>query len=186
MPSNRLLLGLVTAAVTLVSGCGGGDEPTTPSRLDERGGTYRGVRLGDTEAEVRDRFGAPGEGEGFFPLGESYAEIGGPPAFRVWPPGSSSSKALRYEGVAFAVGSDGVYAIIVTEPARTLRGVAIGDDLARSRRLYDVGCGEGAAGERLGGGSLTYPTCRGTIDERIRIWFGEDPIRSIAISRIAK
>ena len=79
-----------------------------------------------------------------------------------------------------------MYAIIVTEPARTMRGVAIGDDLARSRCLYDVGCGSGVGGERLGGGSLKYPTCRGTIEERIRIWFGEDPIRSIAISRVAK
>jgi len=79
-----------------------------------------------------------------------------------------------------------VYAIIVTEPARTLRGVAIGDDLARSRRLYEVGCSKGVFGERIGGGAFTYPTCRGTSEERIRIWFGEDPIRSIAIARVAK
>ena len=186
MPSNRLLLGTIAAAVALVGGCADDDDPPSTRLLDEREGSYRGVRLGDTEAEVRDRLGDPGEGEGLSPLGESFGDIGGPPAVRVWPPGSSSSKVLRYEGVAFAVGSDGVYAIIVTEPARTLRGVAIGDDLARSRRLYDVGCGEGVAGERIGGGSLTYPTCRGTIDERIRIWFGEDPIRSIAIGQVAK
>ena len=183
MPSNRLLLGVLAAA--LLGGCGGDDEAAAPRLLDERAGSYRGIHLGDGETEVRRRFGAPGEGEGFFPLGEDQ-DIGGPPAIRVWPPGSSSSKALRYEGVAFAVGSDGVYAIVVTELARTLRGVAVGDDLGRARRLYRVGCGEGVAGERIGGGSMTYPTCKGTIDERIRIWFGEDPIRSIAIARVGK
>jgi hypothetical protein len=186
VPSNRLLLGTIAAALVLLGACGGDDDPAAPSLLDERGGSYRGIRLGDTEAKIRSRFGAPGEGEGFFPLGESFGDIGGPPAVRVWPPDSSSSRAMRYEGVAFAVGSEGVYAIIVTEPARTLRGVTIGDDLARSRRLYAVGCGKGVAGERIGGGSLTYPTCRGTIDGRVRIWFGEDPIASIAIARVAK
>ena len=186
MPSNRVLLGTVAAALALVGGCADDDDPPATRLLDERKGSYHGVRFGDTEGEVRERLGDPGEGEGFFPLGESFGDIGGPPAVRVWPPGSGSSKALRYEGVAFALGSDGVYAIIVTAPARTRRGLAIGDDLARSRRLYDVGCGQGIAGERIGGGSLTYPTCRGTIDGRIRIWFGEDPIRSIAIARVAK
>lgn len=95
-------------------------------------------------------------------------------------------KSLRYDGVAFLVGARGVYAILVTERARTLRGVAIGNELAWARRRYKVGCGEGVAGERIGGGVETYPTCRGTIDERIRIWFGEDPIRSLAIARVAK
>ena len=172
--------------VALVGGCGGADDAAAPRLLDERAGSYRGIRLGDAEATIRRRFGAPGEGEGFFPLGESFGDIGGPPAVRAWPPGSSSSKALRYEGVAFAVGSEGVYAVIVTELARTLRGVAIGDDLAQSQRLYEVGCSKRVFGERIGGGSLTYPTCRGTIDGRIRIWFGEDPIRSIAIARVGR
>jgi hypothetical protein len=95
-------------------------------------------------------------------------------------------KSLSYEGLAVLVGADGVYAILVAEPARTRRGVAIGDDLVRARRVYKLGCGEGVAGERMGGGVETYPTCRGTIDGRIRIWFGEDPIESIAIARVAK
>ena len=170
----------------MLGGCSVDDEPATARLLDERIGSYRGVRFGDTEADVRRLLGAPGEGEGFFPTGESYIDIGGPPAVRVWPPNARSSTALRYEGVAFAVGTQGVYAILVTEPARTLRGIAIGDELARARRLYTLGCGQGVAGERIGGGSLTYPTCRGTIGERVRIWFGEDPIASIAIARVAK
>ena len=185
MRSNRLLLGLLAAAA-LVGGCGDEQEPAAPRLLDERAGSYRGVRFGATEAQVRRVFGDPGEGSGFSPIGSEFGDIGGPPAVRVWPPGSLTQKSLRYKGVSFLVGREGVYAILVTEPARTLRGVAIGHDLARARRLYKVGCGEGVAGERIGGGVETYPTCRGTIDERIRIWFGEDPIRSIAVARVAK
>jgi hypothetical protein len=185
VPSNRLLLGLL-GTVALLGGCGGGDEPTTPQLLDERAGSYRGVRFGASEEHVRRVFGEPGEEEGFAPLDSEFKDVGGPPAVRVWPPGSMRQKALSYGGVAFLVGTEGVYAILVTEQAKTLRGVAIGDDLARARRLYRLGCGEGVAGERLGGGVETYPTCRGTIDGRIRIWFGEDPIRSIAIARVAR
>ena len=184
MPSNRALVGLAAAAAAALGGCGG-EEPVAPQLLDEREGSYRGVRFGATEADVRRVFGKPGEGSGFSPLGSEFHDVGGPPAVRVWPPGSHRQKALRYEGVAFLVGTDGVYAILVTEPAHTRRGVAIGEDLARARRLYRLGCGEGVAGERIGGGVETYPTCRGTIDERIRIWFGEDPIGSIAIARVA-
>jgi hypothetical protein len=154
--------------------------------LDERAGSYRGVRFGATEEEVRRLHGDPGEGAGFSPLGSEFADVGGPPAVRVWPPGSVRQKSLRYDGFSFLVGTEGVYAIMVTEAARTTRGVAVGDDLGRARRLYEIGCSEGIAGERIGGGVETYPTCRGTIDDRIRIWFGEDPIGSIAIARVAK
>ena len=154
--------------------------------LDERAGSYRGVHFGDSEQDVQRLHGEPGEGSGFSPLGSEYGSVGGPPAVRVWPPGSSTQKSLRYRGFSFLVGTQGVFAILVVEPARTARGVAVGDDLQRARRRYELGCGEGVAGERIGGGVATYPTCRGTVDGRIRIWFGEDPIRSIAIARVAE
>ena len=170
----------------LLGGCAGDEELPAPRLLDEREGSYRGVAFGATEAQVRGVFGEPGEESGFAPLGSTFRDVGGPPAVRVWPPGSMVQKALSFDGVAFLVGTEGVYAILVTEPARTRRAVAIGDDLSRAQRLYRVGCGEGVAGERIGGGVETYPTCKGTIDGRIRIWFGEDPIRSIAIARVAK
>jgi hypothetical protein len=184
VPSNRLLLGLV--AVAALVGCGGSEEPVAPRLLDERAGSYRGVQFGATEAEVRRLLGEPDEDAGFAPVDSEFRDVGGPPAVRVWPPGSMLQKSLSYEGLAVLVGADGVYAILVAEPARTRRGVAIGDDLVRARRVYKLGCGEGVAGERMGGGVETYPTCRGTIDGRIRIWFGEDPIGSIAIARVAK
>jgi hypothetical protein len=186
VPSNRLLLGIVLSTA-IVGGCGGDAEPATEPLLDERAGSYRGVEFGMSEQDVRRVLGEPGEGEGFVPLDEEFGDVGGPPAVRNWPRESRATpKALLYDGVAFLVGTEGVYAILVTEPAHTRRRVAIGDDLARARRAYDVGCGEGVGGERLGGGVETYPTCRGTIDGRIRIWFGEDPIRSIAIARVAE
>jgi hypothetical protein len=169
----------------IFGGCGGGDEPDVVRLLDERAGSYRGVRFGDSEEEVQRLHGEP-RGGGFSPLGSEYGDVGGPPAVRVWPPGSSTQKSLRYRGFSFLVGTEGVYAILVVEPARTTRGVGVGDPLQRARRRYELGCGEGVAGERIGGGVETYPTCRGTIDGRTRIWFGEDPIGSIAIARVAE
>jgi hypothetical protein len=185
VPSNKLLLGTLAALAALAAGCGG-DEPGVIHRIDERAGSYRNVSFGDTAAEVRSVHGEPGEGSGFAPLDTEFGDVGGPPAVRVWPPGSVQQRSLRYDGFSFLVGSAGVYAIMVTERARTLRGVGIGDELRLARRRYRLGCGEGVAGERIGGGVETYPTCRGTIDGRIRIWFGEDPIRSIAIARVAR
>ena len=179
----------VTAALAAVAlgGCRHADEPPVPSLIDEQAGEYGGVAMGASEADVRRAFGEPGEGDGFMPLGEEYAEIGGPPAVAVWPPGTREEPtALRYDDVAFLVGTRGVYAFIVTaDGARTRRAVAIGDALAEARRTYGGGCGEGYGGEPvLGGERETYRYCRSTVDERIRIWFGRDPIRSITLARV--
>jgi hypothetical protein len=179
----------VAALLAALPGCDGDDDnPPAPAVIDEVAGSYGGVRMGASEAEIRRAFGDPGGGEGFFPLGEEFGDIGGAPAVRNWPPNDRSEPTvLRYEDVAFLLGSRGVFAFVVTaEGTHTRRGVAIGEPLAEARRAYDVGCGEGVAGERLGGGVETYPTCRGTIGERIRIWFGEDPIRSITLARVGR
>ena len=165
------------------------DEQAGARLIDEQAGSYGGVTMGMRRADVVARLGEPGEGDGFVPLGESFPDVGGPPAVRVWPPGQRTPPtAMRYEGVAFLVSSRGVYAFIVTEDgARTTRGVAVGDALADARRRYRLGCGAGVGREPLFGGDReTYPTCRGTLDERRRIWFGEDPIRSIAVARVGR
>lgn len=178
----------VAALLAALPGCNRGEERPIPSTIDEAAGSYGGVSMGAGEADVRRAFGEPGGGEGFFPLGESHGEIGGAPAVRNWPPDERAApRVLRYEHVAFLLGSRGVFAFVVTaDGTRTRRGVAVGDPLGKAARFYDVGCGEGVAGERIGGGVETYPTCRGTIGGRIRIWFGEDPIRSITLARVAQ
>ena len=188
----------VAAALTLMAaGCtqwpDRDDESAPPRRgpavVDETAGAFRGVRMGAGEADVRRVFGEPGDGEGFFPLGESFGEIGGAPAVRNWPHDwRGRPTVLRYEGVAFLVGPRGVFAFVVTEEgARTKRGVRIGDSLERAQRVYDAGCGEQPYGEPLfGGDTPTFRWCRGTIAERHRIWFGRDPIRSITLARVGR
>lgn len=191
---------LVLAAVVLActassSGCDverGSDEDARPrsdgpATIDETVGSYRGIRLGDTENDVRRVFGEPAEGEGFFPAGESFGEIGGAPGVAIWPHGSREAPTvLRYDDAAFLVGPRGVFAFVVTEDgAATKRHVGIGDPLQRARRVYGAGCGEQSYGEPLFSDEApSFPWCRTTIDDRIRLWFGRDPIRSITLARV--
>jgi len=187
----------VAAAAALLAalsgGCtfGGDDSPTTgepvPTPIDENVGAYGGIEMGSSEANVRRVFGEPGDGEGFFPLGEAFGEIGGAPGVRNWPPDfREAPTVLRYDNVAFLVGPRGVFAFVVTaEGVRTKRGVGIGDPLARARQVYGAGCGEQPYGEPLFGGETpSFRWCRTTIDDRIRLWFGRDPIRSITLARV--
>jgi hypothetical protein len=179
---------LAMAALLLgIPSCDAEEKQRVPAAIDEVAGSYGAVAMGASEADVRRAFGEPGGGEGFYPLGNDFGEIGGAPAVRNWPPNDRTEpRVLRYEDVAFLVGSRGVFAFVVTaDRAHTRRGIAVGDPLAQARRAYDLGCGEGVAGERIGGGvAYRYPTCRGTIGGRIRIWFGEDPIRSVTLARV--
>jgi hypothetical protein len=179
----------VVVAATGLAGCfDRGDTRSGVGLIDERAGAYRGIGVGASEADVRRAFGPPGDGEGFFPLGESFGEIGGAPSVVVWPRGTHFSRVLRYDEVAFLVGERGVYAFVVTEEdARTRLGVGIGDPQAAARRAYDAGCIEQPYGEPLFGGEpSTFRTCRATVGKRIRIWFGRDPIRSITLARVGR
>jgi hypothetical protein len=69
----------VTAGCNVVEMLGGEDDEGVPVLVDERGGTYGGVGLGSSEAEVRAVFGDPGEGEGFIPLDEEAFVAVSPP-----------------------------------------------------------------------------------------------------------
>src|SRR4051794_12594220 len=140
-------------------------EDVSHPRVDERAGSYRGVRFGMSAAAARRLLGEPGRGSGFLPLGTTFAEIGGAPSVRVWPPSSRARPTvLRYDGVAFLAGERGVFALVVAERgARTRRGVAVGEPLARARAEYRLGCVTASAGEP----PARYPSCRGTIGGRI-------------------
>jgi len=137
--------------------------------------------MGDSPDRVRRVFGEPSNGPGFAPADSSPAEIGVPQTIPV-PPGTRfPPDLLKYDNVAFIVGPSGVYAFIVTEDgAATTRGVAIGDSIEKARTAYPVRCIEVAGGESLLGGEEFYPSCGATLD-RLRVWFGRDPIRSITL-----
>jgi hypothetical protein len=152
--------------------------------VDERTGSYRGVAMGDSLLEVRRLLGQGEGGSGFAPAGMLPAEAGVPQLIPA--PGRRKPGLLKYEDVAFLVGPSGVYAFIVTDDsAQTARGVAIGDELDEARATYDLRCIDVAGGESPFGGVSTYPSCSTTIGGRIRIWFGQDPVRSITLLSLA-
>ncbi len=149
--------------------------------IDERAGAYRGVRLGSPVRDVIRVFGEPNRDPGFAPAGKSPAEAGVPQSIRT--PGGGPGVLLKYEDVAFlATSGTGVYAMIVTEEgATTTRGVAIGDEMNAARRRYRPRCLDVAGAESLLGGQELYPSCGANIGNRVRIWFGRDPIESITL-----
>jgi hypothetical protein len=180
---------LVGAAVALaVAFYAGRDTPAPPVLVDERLGAVRGVQFGDTGEEIRARLGEPSdEHQGFFPQGATYT---GPPAIPSprsdqTPP--SPPTPLHYAGTAYLVSPTvGVFSMAALEDgARTLAGVAVGDDLEKVRRVYGrVDCGESVAGEAMfGGDTPMYPWCRAIVGD-IRTFFGDDPIDSITLTRM--
>ena len=172
-----LAVAVLVAGVLVVRSLFGDEDAAV---IDERAGSYRDVRLGAGADDVRRAFGEPGGGRGIAPLGEKLADIGGPP-FIPGPPGGG--RPLRYDGVTFLVGPDGVYGFVVTEAdAETRRGIAIGSLLDTARVVYGLACTEAAPGG-LGATARTYRFCTGTLANGLQIWFGEDPIRSIALAR---
>ncbi len=168
---------LAVAALSLlaVAGCGGTVQPTA---VDELRGTYRGVGVGDTTAEVERVFGhepLSGQREPIAPRKEDFVDIGGPTVIA-----GGCGTNLRYDHVTFFVCDGRVDGFIVAQSgAHTTRGIAIGDDAKKARALYPkLTCGESP----FEGGS--YPYCDGRIAAHRWLWFGRDPIRSITVATV--
>jgi hypothetical protein len=160
--------------------------PLSARVIDELRGTYRGVGIGDSAAEVRRVFG-PREDAGdgpFTPLGAgSFAEVGG--AMFIASPGiphtPRDSELLRYRDVSFLLLDDRVFALMITaDGAATQEGLAIGYDLDGAGERYDALNCEDA---EIGDFGETFPFCAGRVAPQRHIWFGQDPIRSITITR---
>jgi hypothetical protein len=169
----RVLVGALS--LLAVAACGGQAQRTI---VDELRGTYRGVGIGNTTAEVRRVFGpAPlsGRTEPIAPRTEDFVDIGGPTVIA-----GSCGTSLRYDHVTFFVCHDRVDGFIVAQNgARTTRSIAIGDDAAKARARYTrLSCGESP----FEGGS--YPYCGGRIAPHRWLWFGRDPIRSITVAAV--
>jgi hypothetical protein len=154
--------------------------------IDELRGTYRGVGIGDSAAEVRRVFG-PREDAGdgpFTPLGAgSFAEVGGAMfiAAAGIPHTGRDSELLRYQNVSFLLLDHRVYALMITaDGAATQEGLAIGHDLDKAGERYeDLNCEDAEIGDF----GETFPFCAGQLAPQRHIWFGQDPIRSITITR---
>ena len=179
---TRTVMALGAAAVVVGAGAialarGGDEDGSNAVPIDERAGSYRGVRFGASEAEVVRVFGEPDRSAGVAPKGSTPAEVGVPQSL----PGPA--QLLKYENVVFLLEpASGVYAFLVTEPrAKTTRGVSIGDGMDAAQERYRLECIEVAGGESLLGKQEFYPSCRARLGDSVRVWFGRDPIRSITV-----
>jgi hypothetical protein len=162
----------------------GQSEPAPRSEwvIDEVRGTYRGVGIGDSPAEVRRVFGVreyADLNEGMMPIGADFADDGGPMVvdFPEKPAGDRHA-LLRYSDASFLFFDGKVFAVVVThEGAATARGVAIGHDIGSVEDRYrTVTCGD-AEPE-----SGPYPYCAGELAPGRHVWFGQDPIGSITMA----
>jgi hypothetical protein len=194
---NPLAISVVCGTICLgLVACSNSDSAdrigVAPERnlIDDRHGTYMGVGLGATTAEVLRKFGptvVAREGEpGGIPLANG-AEHGGQrlriPSINGKPP---RQKFIGYPEASFLLfAPQNVDRYIVSDirvakdGAATNRGVAIGDQLEEARTSYsEVRCATANEGTEY----ATYPFCAGRLGPDRYIWFGGDPIDIIEIN----
>jgi hypothetical protein len=172
----------------LGAGCGWishGGTATGPKQrsIDELAGGYKGVALGDPRSAAIRVFGKPAETTGpSTPLGSDFYDGG--PLSQKNPPGyDKKPDLLRYENVAFlsTPTPSGIHSIVIDDPrAATQKGVGIGDPLEAAKNVYpSIRCQP----ERDRGEYAPDPAhCSGKLADGRYIWFGNDPIRIIALS----
>jgi hypothetical protein len=185
---------LVLVAVAVTSACSQSAANELPvasyEQIDEVGGTYGGVGIGDARDDVWRVFGQQpplGREESFQPTGASDDFYG--PNYIPARAGYAYEDVLFWfplEDIHLGLGSplrgrqDEVAGFQVTaRGAHTLRGIEAGDTLDEARAAYaELTCGEAPAGD-----IATYPYCSGRVAEDRHIWFGGDPIANISVSR---
>jgi hypothetical protein len=195
---------MIVVAVIGSAGCGTGNgdagtaRATGPMAVDERVGAVEGIAFGDGRAQMVKRFGRPTDttdhpGGSTDPFRKNY-NIGYPSTGSVPRPctrrpgaGYPSPRAqgltsLSYRDVSFDLCDGRIYYFIVTAAgSKTRRGVRIGQSLNHAKRLYpNLRCGWSSGGTEPP--EPLYRGCAGRLAPQRYIWFGRDPIRSIAIS----
>jgi hypothetical protein len=176
---------MAAIAVSLLGVVGCGDEPAAEfggeraPMIDEDAGSYDGLRLGDTVADVEEAFGAAaplGEEDAFVPRRVEPWDHRGPVAIRASQVGEAELTAYSYEDV-FIMLEDGHVTVIdtVAPGATTVRGVAVGDPIEKAEAAYpELECGTI---------DESWSACQGRLGSRY-IWFGGDPIRDITIGSV--
>jgi hypothetical protein len=184
----RLRCALI-GVVGLLAACGNAAEPKAPARsytLDEDSGSFRGIALGGAERKVLTRFG-PDQGEPGGPVGPlgEHNYDNGPGTFASTPGRprpDDRTKALRYRGMAFITNERRVYVIMSSlRGTRTAKGVRVGDRLGAARDAYRaLRCA--TATDAHGGDD--FPYCLARISGGRWLYFGGDPIGTVAIARV--
>ncbi len=180
-----------------LAACGASQASDRPLvTIDDQHPAYRGVQLGSPMSKILRRFGKPAGNPSSFdvqlaPVGGDYFDLGlpvngpdppaRPPIPRTRP--REDIRDLRYRNVVFSASTTraGVYYFAVTSPrARTSRGVRIGDSLTRARQAYHglLHCDTANQGTEY----QTYPYCGARLGRHLYLYFGQDPIRSIAFA----
>lgn len=183
---------LVTGAVT-AGACRSEDSPASgdgatkdPVLLDWERGTYRGVRLGDSSANLIRVFGQPeerGPHERLEPIGQDFNDIGGPTNYHS-PQISGDYEVLRYRRLVFSVIGGKVTSWGTTDRrAQTPEGVGVGDSQALVKRRYQhANCFIQNEGTEY----PTSPICKIRVCEGRLLAFGGDPVRSIWLAAETK
>lgn len=194
--TGRARLMMLAAVLTLGTAACGAVRSAAPAGIviDDAHPSYRGVSLGDTHKHLIARLGkAPvdttsndvllepyGVSDDDYAFGLPVIGPDPPPFSRKRPP---IDRTVSYRHLVFAVSSTraGVYYFAVTAPgARTKRGVGIGDSLTRARKAYGgvLRCDMANKGTEY----TTFPYCGARLARHRYIYFGQDPIRSIAFA----
>lgn len=183
-------------AVGAAGGCGD-DGPEThdasaarfPETLDERAGALGPLRLGDSVASFERHLGRGQRPSPYSspvgPINGDLASLGLP--YTTDAPAQLSElgglQLLRYDHASFeATGGAGVFAMyIAVKGVRTAKGVKIGDRLAGVREAYsNAEC----ATRNRDSEYVSYPYCLVRVTQARYLWFGQDPIRSLALASV--
>jgi hypothetical protein len=155
------------------------DEPGSRALLVDVGAAaFRGIAFGESRELVMRKLGPIRESGGTIaPIGERFEDIGAPPYIDT--PGVTH-EVFRYPATTVLLTENGVYGFVITaDDAETFAGVGIGDNLALAEDRYgDLECGIARAGDYR-----TFPYCGGMVGSGRWVWFGQDPIRSITVTR---
>lgn len=195
-----------TAAIMLfvLVGCGY-DAPqdsrvnrSGPFLINEKTGELGGVPLGGDPRDIERAFGTDLQdadpGRVAVPTGQEFGDIGGPGIVGrpvectngPYPiPGNGRRRRVSGflgVGVGFELCGGKIYfAMVTTEGARTVTGIHIGGPLNRAKHVHGLRCGESGDSHRP---ANYFPYCAGEIAPGRWVWFGRDPIRSIAIATV--
>lgn len=172
---GRAFVGIVVLS-SVVGACGG----TSPPRrwpVNEDRASYRGLRLGMSMAQARKVSGgaAVSVSGNWAPLSASGRSISFPvAAYRSW-------HEFKARDVGLASANGRLVGILAIKSGTYTKagGVVIGDSLQAVMRAYR---GARCSIAEYAESSLRYPYCVGRLRPGRYLWFGGDPIDTIAIA----